>query len=99
MVGFTKILEMSSELVKLNCYKYLCLIYFKEAVKECRYLTSSDDALHVYSYLYNEQTRPAHNMDLVYQPSSRKIGSKKFQKVKEKYLSYIFYFFILMLFK
>ena len=48
----------------------------QEAVTECRYLTSSDDALHVYSYLYNEQTLPAHNMDLVYQPSSRKIGSK-----------------------
>jgi hypothetical protein len=56
-------------------------MYFQVAVIECRYLTTSDDALHMYSYLYSEQTRPPFNMEIVYQPVMRHIGSKQFQKV------------------
>ena len=51
---------------------------------ECRYVATADEALSVYSQLYNKLTSSPHNMTKVRRPPCRGIGSEQFQKVKLK---------------
>ncbi|XP_076077942.1 protein mono-ADP-ribosyltransferase PARP4-like isoform X2 [Mytilus galloprovincialis] len=79
------------DLNRSDCYRFRVYSHFgsltdiERGVTECRYVATSDDALHVYTYLHTEQTRPPYNMDVIYQPLSRKIGSTNFQKMVEIY--------------
>ncbi|VDH98080.1 poly [ADP-ribose] polymerase [Mytilus galloprovincialis] len=79
------------DLNRSDCYRFRIFSHhgsiaeIERGVTECRYVATSDDALHVYTYLHTEQTRPPYNMDVIYQPLSRKIGSTNFQKMVEIY--------------
>ncbi|XP_063404028.1 uncharacterized protein LOC134687563 isoform X2 [Mytilus trossulus] len=79
------------DLNRSDCYRFRVFSHhgstaeIERGVTECRYVATSDDALHVYTYLHTEQTRPPYNMDIIYQPLSRKIGSTNFQKMVEIY--------------
>ncbi|CAG2205451.1 PARP2_3_4 [Mytilus edulis] len=79
------------DLNRSDCYRFRVFSHhgsiaeIERGVTECRYVATSDDALHVYTYLHTEQTRPPYNMDVIYQPLSRKIGSTNFQKMVEIY--------------
>ncbi|XP_071133574.1 protein mono-ADP-ribosyltransferase PARP4-like [Mytilus edulis] len=79
------------DLNRSDCYRFRVYSHFgsltdiERGVTECRYVATSDDALHVYTYLHTEQTRPPYNMDVIYQPLSRKIGSTNFQKMVDIY--------------
>ncbi|XP_063404518.1 protein mono-ADP-ribosyltransferase PARP4-like [Mytilus trossulus] len=79
------------DLNRSDCYRFRIYSHYgstqdiQEAVVEYRYIITSDDALHVYAYLYTEQSRPPRNMNVIYQPMMRNIGSRKFQKMVEEY--------------
>ncbi|XP_071133573.1 uncharacterized protein [Mytilus edulis] len=79
------------DLNRSDCYRFRVYSHYgstqnlKESVVEYRYVITSDDTLHVYAYLYNEQSRPPHIMNVIYQPLMRNIGSRKFQKMVEEY--------------
>ena len=48
---------------------------------EYRFCSTSEEALFLYSHMYNERLQAPHNMDHVQDLFSRHIGSENFQQV------------------
>ena len=75
-----------AELLPFTFYKkYIHYLFIfqqgDKGVIEYRFCSTSEEALFLYTHLYNEKLQAPHNMELVHDMFSRHIGSEKFQQV------------------